>query len=433
MGIPRGKKYLPSLPTWIRRSPGLRVAGIALVLWVLHVVTVKKDPLFSSPLVALQPHALIFGEYGSMTGSESTFGVSTHMGILLALEEANQAGGVDGRHISLLVYDDQGRSDEAITAVSKLITLDKAILILGEVASPRSIAGASVAQQFGIPMISPSSTSPLVTQMGDKIFRVCFTDPFQGFVMAKFAFAHLHLRRGALFRDIRSDYSVGLCEVFSDVFRKLGGTIVAEAGYAEGDLDFRAQLRRMMASNPEFIFVPGYYTEVGLIARQAEEVHFKGALLGGDGWDSEQLYAIGGNAIVGHFFANHYSDQDPSGRVRGFIDRYKRRFGQVPSGLAAMGYDAALVALDAVKRAHGNTDPQSLVTALLETRNYPGVTGNISINSNRDADKPAIILRVEKDATYSPAAVIESRELTEFQQQTAPAKGASHSLEGSSQ
>jgi branched-chain amino acid transport system substrate-binding protein len=342
---------------------------------------------------------LVFGEYGSMTGSESTFGVSTHKGIMMAVEEANKAGGIKGKQIRVISYDDQGKSEEAVTVVTKLIAQDRVSIVLGEVASSRSLAAAPIAQQNGIPMISPSSTNPKVTQVGDYIFRVCFIDPFQGSVMAKFAMNNLKLKKAAIFRDIKSDYSVGLANFFVEEFKKMGGEIVTDVSYASGDVDFKSQLTAMKTKKPEVLFVPGYYTEVGIIARQVKELGLKAVLLGGDGWDSEKLSEIGGPSIIGGYFSNHYSQEDKNPVVQNFVNNYKAKYGDIPSGLAAMGYDAALVAIDAAKRAT-DLSPKALKDAIAQTKNFQGVTGIITINDERNAVKPAVVLKVAENNQF---------------------------------
>ena len=344
------------------------VLGISLVL--INSGCVKKEGATSGDVSGVAAgNEILVGEYGSMTGSESTFGVSTHKGILMALDEVNKAGGVKGKKIQLKNYDDQGQASEAVTIITKLITQDKVSLILGEVASSRSIAAGAIAQQYKIPMVSPSSTNPKVTRIGDHIFRVCFIDPFQGAVMARFAINNLKLKRAAVFRDIKADYSVGLANFFVDEYKKLGGEILSDVSYASGDMDFKSQLTSIKGKNPDVLFVPGYYTEVGLIARQARELGLKAVLLGGDGWDSEKLTEIGGEAIVGGYFSNHYSHEDQSPVVQNFVAQFKARYGEVPSGLAAQGYDAAMVAVDAMKRA-GDLTPKALRDALAQTKNF---------------------------------------------------------------
>jgi branched-chain amino acid transport system substrate-binding protein len=355
---------------------------------------IKKDGASSTSATNTpEGSEILIGEYGSMTGSESTFGVSTHKGVMMAIDEVNKAGGIKGKKIQLKHYDDQGQAAEAVTTMTKLITQDKVSLVIGEVASSRSIAAGAIAQQYKVPMVSPSSTNPKVTQVGDYVFRVCFIDPFQGAVMARFAINNLKLKRAAVFRDIKADYSVGLANFFVEEYKKMGGEVVADVSYASGDMDFKSQLTSIKGKNPDVLFIPGYYTEVGLVARQARELGLKAVLLGGDGWDSEKLTEIGGEAIVGGYFSNHYSHEDKSPVVQNFVAQFKTRYGDVPSGLAAQGYDAAMVAFDAIKRA-SDLSPKSLRDALAQTKNFQGVTGMITINEDRNAVKPAVVLKV---------------------------------------
>jgi branched-chain amino acid transport system substrate-binding protein len=337
---------------------------------------------------------IVIGEYGSLTGGQATFGISTRNGIDIAVDEINKAGGVLGKQIRVIVEDDQGLSAEAQTVVTKLITKDKVVAVLGEVASSNSIAAAPVAQQYGIPMISPSSTNPEVTRKGDYIFRVCFLDPFQGYVMAKFASATLKLNRVAVLRDIKNDYSIGLADAFIENFKKMGGTIVSDESYSAGDPDFNAQLTATKAKSPQAIFVPGYYTEVGLIARQSKKQGLAVPILGGDGWDSPSLIGIGGKDLDGSFFSNHYSVDDPSPEARKFLTAYKERFNAVPDALAGLGYDSAMVLFDAIKRA-GTTDGMKLRDAIAQTKDFPGVTGKITLDADRNANKPAVVLEIK--------------------------------------
>jgi branched-chain amino acid transport system substrate-binding protein len=333
------------------------------------------------------------GEVGSMTGSEATFGTSTHNGIVLAFEKLNAAGGVKGKKLMLVSVDNQGKSDEAATAAEKLISQDKVAALLGEVASSRSLAMAPIAQKSKIPMITPSSTNPRVTETGDYIFRVCFIDPFQGAVMSKFASDTLKAKKVAILRDVKSDYSVGLSEVFTSEFKKSGGSIVVDTSYSSGDMDFKSQLTAIRAKNPDAIYVPGYYTEVGLIARQARELGIKAPLMGGDGWDSPKLKEIAGGAIDGSYFSNHYSEEDTSEAVQKFISEYKAKFGEVPNGLAAMGYDAANVLADSMVRAKSFA-AADLRDAIAATKGFAGVTGTITLNAKRDVEKAAVVLKV---------------------------------------
>jgi branched-chain amino acid transport system substrate-binding protein len=349
-----------------------------------------------TPAVAAAPadaNTLLLGEVGSLTGAQATFGISSRNGIQLALEEANAHGGVNGKRLAVRVYDDQGKAEEAANAMKRLVNQDRVLLVLGEVASSNSLAMADVAQAARVPMISPSSTNAKVTQRGDYIFRVCFIDPFQGFVMAKFARENLKLNKVSVLKDQKSDYSQGLSDVFARKFTEMGGKVVGVEAYAQGDSDFRAQLTAIKAQGPEAIYVPGYYTDVGIVARQARELGLKVPLLGGDGWDSEKLYELGGTAIEGSYFSNHYSPEDPSPTTQAFIQSYKKEFGGVPDALAALAYDAANVAVDALKRAKDLTG-SSIRDAIAQTKDFKGAAGTITLDENRNAVKPAVVLQV---------------------------------------
>ncbi|RKH55232.1 ABC transporter substrate-binding protein [Corallococcus llansteffanensis] len=342
---------------------------------------------------------IVLGEVGALTGGQATFGISSRNGIALALKEANAAGGVRGKKLVVRVYDDQSKPEEAAQAVTRLITQDKVVLILGEVASSSSLAMAEKAQAAGVPMITPSSTNPTVTEKGDNIFRVCFIDPFQGFVMAKFARENLKLNKVAVLQDNKSAYSIGLTEVFRQKFAELGGKITGTESYSQGDTDYRAQLTAIKKTQPEGIYVPGYYSEVGVIARQARELGLKVPLMGGDGWDSEKLFELGGSAIDGSYFSNHYSPDNPDPRVQKFIADYKAdNNGAVPDALAALAYDAARVAIDALKRAPDTSGP-ALRAAIAQTKDFPGVAGVITLDAKRNAVKSAVVLKVADGKT----------------------------------
>ena len=343
---------------------------------------------------------ILIGHYGSLTGATATFGQSAQKGIEMAVDAINVSGGVLGKKLKVIVEDDQGKPEEAQTVVTKLINKDRVVALLGEIASSNSLAAAPVAQSSRIPMISPGSTNPKVTSVGDYIFRVCFIDPFQGQVMAKFAANTLKVKKVAVLRDIKSDYSVGLANFFVEGFKGLGGEILSDESYSQGDKDFTAQLTALKGKNPEAIFVPGYYTEVGLIARQARKLGITVPLLGGDGWDSSKLWEIGGAALNGCFYSNHYSVDDPSPILQKFVADYKARYGKtsdsIPDAMAALGYDATLVLADAMKRAQ-SSKPDSIRMALAQTKGFMGVTGNTTLDENRNAVKPAVVLEVIVD------------------------------------
>jgi branched-chain amino acid transport system substrate-binding protein len=275
------------------------------------------------------------------------------------------------------------------------------------VASGLSLAGAPVCQENGIPMVSPSSTNPKVTKVGDMIFRVCFIDPFQGWVCAKFAREHPNLKasKAAILYDQSAAYGVGLQDEFDKAFTKLGGQIVAKETYTAGDQDFSAQLTAIRGSQPDVVFVPGYYTDVGNIAIQARKLGIEVPLLGGDGWDSSKLGEIAGKSINGCFYSNHYSHQDPSPRVQDFIKKYEAKFGSTPDGLAALGYDAARILADAIGRAN-SLKGADIAAQLAQTKDFDGVTGKISIDENRNAVKPAVMLEM-KDGVPTYVSTIE--------------------------
>ncbi|MEQ1505084.1 MAG: ABC transporter substrate-binding protein, partial [Myxococcota bacterium] len=348
----------------------------------------------AEPAPAPASDTILIGEYGSLTGSEATFGQSTHNGVLLAIDEINAAGGINGKKLAVQVYDDQGKTQEAGTAVTRLITDDKVVAVIGEVASSLSLAGGRVAQQYGVPMISPSSTNAKVTEIGDMVFRVCFIDAFQGYVGAKFAVEQLKVKNVAILYDQGSAYSKGLKDDFGKALTTMGGTVVTEQAYSSGDQDFSAQLGSIRDAKADAIYVPGYYTDVGNIAIQAKNLGVKATLIGGDGWDSSKLAEIGGDAIEGQYYSNHYAPEEQRPEVQTFVSTYQTKFGAVPDGLAALGYDATKVLAEAMKRAPslGGAD---LAKAIAETKDFKGVTGNITIDANRNAQKPAVVVQLK--------------------------------------
>ncbi|HVO17858.1 MAG TPA: ABC transporter substrate-binding protein [Anaeromyxobacter sp.] len=352
---------------------------------------------------------ILIGHVASLTGSEATFGQSTDNGIKLAFEELNKAGGVKGKKLVLKTLDDQGKPEEAQVAATRLIVNDKVTLIIGEVASSRSLAMGPVAEKNKVPMISTASTNPKVTldQQGNTlkyVFRVCFIDPFQGTVMAKFARENMKISKVAVLRDVGNAYSVGLADFFEDTFKKMGGEIVTDQSFKAGDQDFKAQLTKIRETNPEAIYVPAYYTDVGLISRQVRELGMKVPLMGGDGWDSEELYKISQGALNGSFFSNHYTTESPDERVKSFIEKYKAAYGSVPDALAALGYDAALVAADAMNRAKDLSGP-AIADALAATKDFKAVTGNITLNEQHNAVKSAVVIAIDNNAGKYAATV----------------------------
>jgi branched-chain amino acid transport system substrate-binding protein len=335
---------------------------------------------------------VVIGMYGSLTGDGASFGISSREGTELAVEEINGAGGVlGGRQFRLLVEDDQSRTEEASNAVTKLITQDRVVAVLGEVASSRSLAAAPIAQKFQVPMITPASTNERVTQAGDFIFRVCFIDPFQGEVLAKFAYNDLKVRRVSILKDIKQDYSVGLTDSVMKHFTALGGQVLDPVSYSSGDSDFRAILTNVRSQKPDAIFNTGYYTEAAIIARQARELGMKMPILGGDGWVGDAL-TNGREALNNTYISNHYSADTPDPIVQKFVGPYRAKFGREPDAIAALAYDAVKVLADALNRAQ--TTEGAKVRDALAVTDLPGVTGRLKMNPQRNVDKPAVIQEV---------------------------------------
>ncbi|MDX6499511.1 MAG: branched-chain amino acid transport system substrate-binding protein [Blastocatellia bacterium] len=340
------------------------------------------------------------GVFMSMTGDTANFGISSVNGIKMATDEANAAGGINGKQIELDVQDDRSDPSEAATIVTKFVTQDGVQAILGEVASSRSIAAAPIAQNAKIPMLTPSSTNPEVTRKGDYIFRSCFIDPVQGAAIAQFAARTLNAKRAGIMVDRKNDYSTGLEKFISQTFTKLGGQMVVTQSYAAGDQDFNAQITSIKGANPDVIFVPGYYGDVALFAKQARDKGITVPLVGGDGWDAEQLYKIGGAALNGSFFSNHYSPYDQDPKVQKFVNDYKARYNSIPDALAATAYDAARIMFDAIKRAN-SLDGKAIRDALAATKDFPGVTGQVTFNENRDAVKPIVMIEIKDGGLYA--------------------------------
>ena len=374
----------------------------------------KLAPLFLGSLAAIvlscggetNPSAqgIEIGFYGALTGPQATFALSGRNGSRLAVEEINRAGGVLGKKLALLSEDDRNEPSEAASAVSKLITRNHVVALIGENASSRTLAAAPIAQSYGVPMVSPSSTNVEVTKKGDYIFRVCFIDPSQGKALALFSRQNLKAETAAILIDAKSDYSVGLAAAFEASFTAAGGRVISQIKYAEGDSDFSAQLTTIRPLKPDVLFVPGYYTDAGLIARQARGLGLESILLGADGWDSPKLPEIGGTAVEGSYFSNHYSVDDPSPAVRKFVDSYKKAYGVEPDSIAALSYDAARLIADAIRRA-GSTEGKRVRDALASTKDFPGVTGNITMDADRNPVKLPVILKVVNGRPTFAAAI----------------------------
>jgi branched-chain amino acid transport system substrate-binding protein len=339
------------------------------------------------------------GYFVDLSGPTFNFGRSAYNGVLMAAAEINQYGGISGRQIDVVIEDDKGSPEEAARLTAKLIDKDKVIAIIAGGTSGNSLAAAPKAQASHVPLISPSSTDPAVTQTGEYIFRTCFVDSFQGEAMASFAANTLKAKKAAILFDINAPYGRGLTEFFESSFRKLGGDIVNKQSYMQGDADFKGQLSSIKAAEPDVIYIPGYYADVALIAKQARAIGMQQPLLGGDGWDAPELWQLGGDALNNSYMSTHYSVDDPSPAIQAFVHQYKQRYGNlVPDAHAALAYDAARVLFDALQRA-GTTDSEKLRDALAQTKDFGGVTGIITIDADRNAIKPAVVLKLQ-DAAF---------------------------------
>lgn len=385
--------------------PPMKTYQERILAWFIFVILVianvlsyylKSEPKSEVLGTDTDHKPIVVGLVDSLTGMEATFGVETAHGLQIAFDEANKNGGINGRMIHLISVDDQGKPEESATAARRLISTNQAIALFGASSSQRSLVIAPMAQTSGVPLIVPGATHPGITRVGDHVFRVCFIDDFQGAFMAKVAIERFHAKRIALLTDMKSDYSVGLTDWFVKSAKSLGAEIVARQSYTAGDLDFRSQLTSIRHHKPDVIYAPGYYTDIGLIIRQARDLGMKMPFLGGDGWDSPRLIEIAGKSIGGVYFSNHFvsSHGGASPILESFVSQYERRYKRPPGSAAALAYDSGLVVIDAMKRADPLTR-ETLTEALKTVKNIEGVTGKISIGPDRNAIKDAVVVSVK--------------------------------------
>lgn len=339
---------------------------------------------------------ILIGEYASLSGTKADFGITTVNGVQLAKDEINAAGGIDGKTVVVDAKDNAGDVTQTGTIVTRFVSGDRVDAVIGEVASKLSLRAAPICEEAGVPMITPSSTNPEVTvtkngQVREWIFRVCYTDPFQGGVLARFATTELKAKRAAILRDVSNDYSVGLADFFAEEFKRQGGVITTDKSCSEGDDNFRPQLTAIAATKPDVILAPVYYREIALIARQAREAGIKVPLLGGDGWDSPDVLKNAAGALDGSYMSNHFSIAQGGPRIQKFVEAYEAKYKTKPNALAALGYDAMNLYADAVKRA-GSMDKAKIREALAQTKGFAGVTGDITMDPEHNAVKDAVIL-----------------------------------------
>jgi len=360
-------------------------AALAISFSALTIVScTKKEEANQSGTVVGEK--IKIGHFAALTGATATFGQSTKKGVDLAQEQFNAGGGLNGKLVDVITYDDQSKTEEVSAVVTKLITQDNVLAILGEVASSLSLVAADKAMQFKTPMLSPSSTNPDVTLKGEYVSRICFIDPFQGEVMAKFALENLKAKTAVVIRDVKQDYSVGLADFFTKAFVAKGGKVLSDISFQSGDSDFRAQLTEVKSKKPDVIFLPGYYGDVALIVKQARNMGLKQPILGGDGWESEDLLKVAGKAALENtYYSNHYAPDTKDPAAQRFIQSFREKYnGETPDAMAALGFDAFNVLMNAMKNAKALTR-EEIKNALVATKDFPAVTGKITLDANRNA------------------------------------------------
>ena len=379
----------------------MRYLSIVIILSLAFMISCgeqKVEQKEVSKPEAKQETEVSIGIVSPLTGQTATFGKSTKDGVTLAFEEIGNKITIAGKEykVNLIFADDQGMPESASSAYRKLITHDKVKAIIGTVQSNCSLAGAPLAQQHKIPMISTASTNPKVTQTGDYIFRACFIDPFQGKVMAKYAFDNLKVKTAAVIFDNANDYSKGLAEVFKKSFEDLGGKVVSYQPFPGEDKtkDFSPLLTQIKTAKPEVIFAPCYYQAAAQIAIQSKKLGIKATILGGDGFDSPKLVEVGKQDVEGLTFSNHYSKDDPSPIVKQFVSAFIKKYNEAPDALAVLGYDAAKILIEAMKKADAPTS-EAIRKAIAEIKNLQVVSGNITFDAERNPIKSAAILQIK--------------------------------------
>ena len=334
------------------------------------------------------------GAFLSLTGTTSAYGISASNAINLATDEANRSGGIDGKQIALDIEDDHSNTQEVPDIVNHLIKEHKVSALIAEPVSTRAMLAAPIAQQNQIVMISSASVKPELTMQGDYIFRACFISSTEGDAVAKFAVDHLKAKTAAIVLDDKNDYAVVLAGFFAGSFKKRGGQIVSEQKYEASATDLSAQMNAIKTAAPDIVFAPGFYTTAPVVAREVKRAGIKATLIGSDGWDSPNLLEAGSDPFEGVYFANHFWAGSDDPLVTKFVADYRAKYGVVPDAGAATAYDAARMLFDAFKRAK-STESAAVRNALAQTKDFPGVTGKITLDSNRNAQVPVYMLRIE--------------------------------------
>ncbi|MGF7396453.1 ABC transporter substrate-binding protein [Thermoanaerobacterium thermosaccharolyticum] len=371
------------------------------VIIALLMIAVLFSGCTKSNSTSASSDTIKVGALFELTGGVATYGTSSYNGAKLYIDEIDKNGGVLGKKIVLLKADNKSQTDESINQATKLIQQDKVIAILGPVTSTDVKAASSVAMQNHVPLITGSATAvdvtvdPITKKVKNEIFRACFIDPYQGSVMAQFASEKLNAKTAVVYIDDKSDYSKGLAQSFKEQFEKLGGKVIDTEAYVAGDQDFKAALTKIKGLNPDVIFVPGYYQETGKITKQARDMGITATFLGGDGWDSPDLVKIAGESALNNvYFSNHFINTDPDKTVQDFKKKYTETYGIEPDAMAALAYDSAGMLVQAIKDA-SSTEHAKIIEALSKLKNFKGVTGTITINSDHNPVKSAVIIELK--------------------------------------
>lgn len=375
----------------------LKILSTMLVMSFLLTACVGKDDSKKSDegtgAASSTGEEILIGGIAPLTGENAIYGKTATNGAKLAFEEINKDGGILGKQVKYDVLDDKGDNTEAVNAFNKLLSQD-VVAIIGAITSAPTEAVAQPAVDENMPLLTPTGTQFGLTEGRANVFRVCYTDPFQGEILAQYADETLSAKKVAILKNNSSDYSDGIAKSFKEKAESLGMEVVSEESYGKGDTDFRAQLTKIASAKPEVVVIPDYYKEIALIAQQAKEAGIDATLIGGDGWDGvvEQLDESSYADIENSVFTNHYSLDDKNEQVQNFINAYKEKYGENPSSFAALGYDAAYLYKEAIEKA-GNTDKEAIVKAMKDI-DFTGVTGNLKFDDNNNPVKSVSMIKI---------------------------------------
>lgn len=351
---------------------------------------------------AAEPSEVVLGANFELSGPVAVYGQTKMNGVEIAIDEINKNGGILGKQVKLIKYDNKGDDAEALSLTTRLMTEDKIVTMLGPVTSGRVMVAVPVSAQFKIPLVTGSGTAPAITVADGKVneyaFRVCYTDAYQGGLAGKFAATSLGGKTAAMLVNQNDDYSIGLAEAFKGTFEQNGGQVIEQVSFTNDDQNFNTALTKIIASNPDVLFVPAYYEQDALITKQARELGFTKPIIGGDGWDSADylLQTAGAAALQEVYFVNHYFSGDSDPAVKAFVDAYAAKYNETPSSFSALGYDTAMFVKNAIEQA-GSLDPVKIRDAMAATKDFQGITGNLTMGENHDPIKSAVVITFDKD------------------------------------